>query len=335
MLMNVPINLLTTLNTVHCLRLNSATGNIQLEPPGPHINAYPSAKDQVLLLTSLFVHFSKQWGVGTHAVSEYIFYHMFWWVVLMELELVPLCGLQVKRQTEQWKIKTRLSAPSAVPNLELRAPMGTQDYQRGHEWLMESWAEKPGAPSWPLLPCSGRSVVPGPPTENPFLPLPCTHLWRCGGAACRSSAPLWRSSPPRCSRARTWTPPGARAPSAAPACCCTAARPPWARGPAGGPRRRRPGGCGCGACWGSVRAPPRCAGTSARPGWWTGTCWARAPETHRRSAAAAAARRGGATLSGEETGVGAEVRIQLKQLKSPRWTGTRAERRHRAPCVKS
>lgn len=143
--------------------------------------------------------------------------------------------------------------------------------------------------------------------------LPHTHLCRCGGAACRSSAPLWHSSPPRCSRARTLTPPDARAPWAAPSCCCRAAWPPGAPCRAGA-RRPRPAGCGCGACWGSARAPPRCAGTSACPGWWTGTCWCPPPAGRRKSgAAAAAARGGGATLSREESvGEVARERAQSK-----------------------
>lgn len=130
-----------------------------------------------------------------------------------------------------------------------------------------------------------------------------THWYRCGGAACRSSGPLWRNSPPRYSRAHTWTPPGARAPWAAPSCCCKAAWPPGAPCRAAARRRPRPAGCGCGACWGSARAPPRCAGTSASPGWWTGTCWCPPPAGRRRTgaAAAAAARGGGATLSREES----------------------------------
>lgn len=129
-----------------------------------------------------------------------------------------------------------------------------------------------------------------------------THLCRCGGAACRSSAPLWRSSPPRCFRARTRTRPGARAPSAAPECCCTAARPPGAPSSVVARRRRHLEGCGCGACWGSDRAPPRCVETSARPGWWTGRCWSPPPGIHRRTGAAAPARDGEATLSGEVRG---------------------------------
>ena len=130
-----------------------------------------------------------------------------------------------------------------------------------------------------------------------------THLCQeHAEGSCRSSEPLWRNNPPRCSRARTWTRPGARAPWAAPACCCRAAWPPGAPGAAAAARRRRPAGCGCGACWGSVRARPRCAATSARPGWWSDTCWVRPPETRRRTGAAAAARGGGATWSGGETG---------------------------------
>lgn len=130
-----------------------------------------------------------------------------------------------------------------------------------------------------------------------------THWYRCGGAACRSSGPLWRNSPPRYSRAHTRTPPGARAPWAAPSCCCKAAWPPGAPCRAAARRRPRPAGCGCGACWGSARAPPRCAGTSASPGWWTGTWWCPPPAGRRRTgaAAAAAARGGGATLSREES----------------------------------
>lgn len=124
----------------------------------------------------------------------------------------------------------------------------------------------------------------------------CTHWSRCGGAACQSSAPLWRNSPPRCFRARTPTPLAARALSAAPACCCRAAWPRGARHPAGARRRRRVG-CGCEACWGSVHGPLRCAATFARPGWWTDTCWTRPPAEPRRTGAAAGAAPGrGATL---------------------------------------
>lgn len=130
--------------------------------------------------------------------------------------------------------------------------------------------------------------------------LGCTHWCVCGAAACRSSAPLWRNNPPRCSRARTRTRRDARAPSAAPACCCRAAWPPAVPNrPAG--RRPRPAGCGCGACWGSGRGPPRCAGTSAGPGWWTDTCWCPPPAARRRTGAAAAeAPGGGATSSGTQ-----------------------------------
>ena len=128
--------------------------------------------------------------------------------------------------------------------------------------------------------------------------LGCTHWCVCGAAACRSSEPLWRNNPPRCSRARTRTRRDARAPSAAPACCCRAAWPPAAPNrPAG--RRPRPAGCGCGACWGSGRGPPRCAGTSAGPGWWTDTCWCPPPAAHRRTGAAAAEAPGGGATSSD------------------------------------